>query len=375
MKFNVSSKTLYGHLSAVSKVINSKNALTVLNNFLFTLNDGTLTVKASDMENSLVATLDVTDHEGSGSFCLDARRLVDLLKEMPDQGMTFEINPDTLETCIMYSGGSYKTMGINGNEYPTPRTDEDSDEAISFHCTSDQALHGIERTLFAVGTDDLRPQMMGILWDVKPERIIFVSTDTRKLVKYTDGTSEPGVECSFILPMKPATVLKNLLSKGSDVKVTLTSRNVTFEAGAYVFSCRLIKGLFPDYNRVIPRNNPNVLTLDRQSLLNAVRRVTVFGSSGNGLIKFRLDGDVLRLEAQDNSYGTSGRERLSCSYEGDPLTIGFGAPYILEIFSTIPTPEVIIKLADASRPALCLPTENEENTDMLVLLMPMNLVD
>lgn len=373
MKFNVASKTLYGFVSAVSKVINSKNALTVLNNILFTLNDNRLVVRASDVENSLEATLEVSDSQGSGSFCLDAHRLVELLKEMPNQGMTFEVNDETFDTCISYSGGKYNTMAINGVDYPAPRQDEDS-EVITFTCPAEQVLHGVDNTLFAVGNDAIRPQMMGILWDIKPDNITFVATDTRKLAKYVDRTSAPGVECSFILPLKPAMVLKNLLGK-DEVSIRLTGKNVTFAFGNYNFDCRLIKGLFPDYNRVIPTANNNVVTVDRQSLLNAVRRVTVFGNGGNGLIRFNIGDDILCLETQDSSYGTSGHEKVPCSYEGKPMHIGFGAPYLIEIFNTLSTTDVIIKLADQSRPAVCLPAENKPDTELLILLMPMNLAD
>lgn len=374
MKFNVASKTLYSSLSAVSKVINSKNALTVLNNFLFTLSGPTLTVRASDMENSLVATLDVMGAEGEGSFCLDAHRMVDLLKEMPPQEMTFEIDDNTFETMIVYPNGEFKTMAIDGNEYPSPEADDDADR-INFTCPASVAVSGIDNTVFAVGNDELRPQMTGILWDIKPDRIIFVATDTRKLVRYSNSAVEPGAACSFILPLKPATVLRNIFGKEESIDISISKKSVTFSSATYRFDCRFIKGMFPDYNRVIPQNNDKILTVDRQMFINAMRRVTVFGNGGNGLIRFHFDQNISTLIAQDSSYGTSGRETLSCDYEGDPLTIGFGAPYLQEIFSTISTPEVIVKLADPSRPAVCLPSENQPDTDLLMILMPMNIID
>lgn len=374
MKFNVASKTLYSSLSAVSKVINSKNALTVLNNFLFTLSGPTLTVRASDMENTLVATLDVMGAEGEGSFCLDAHRMVDLLKEMPPQEMTFEIDDNTFETMIVYPNGEFKTMAIDGNEYPSPEADDDADR-INFTCPASVAVSGIDNTVFAVGNDELRPQMTGILWDIKPDRIIFVATDTRKLVRYSNSAVEPGAACSFILPLKPATVLRNIFGKEESIDISISKKSVTFSSATYRFDCRFIKGMFPDYNRVIPQNNDKILTVDRQMFINAMRRVTVFGNGGNGLIRFHFDQNIATLIAQDSSYGTSGRETLSCDYEGDPLTIGFGAPYLQEIFSTISTPEVIVKLADPSRPAVCLPSENQPDTDLLMILMPMNIID
>ena len=371
MKFNVPSKKLHGFVSAVSKVINSKNALTILNNFLFTLDGDMLTVKASDMENSLVGRLPVNEAEGAGSFCLDARRIEALLKEMPDQGITFEIDDDNLDVKINYPNGCYNTVAISGVEYPNP-TQEDGD-TLSFTCPSDQVMKGIESTIFAVGSDDLRPQMMGILWDVKPEAIVFVATDTRKLVRYTNSMSKPGVEGSFILPYKPAAVLKNVFGKEDEIKVTFSDKNVVFESPSFTFDCRLIKGPFPAYNRVIPTDSPYTLTVDRQSLINAVRRVEVFGNGGNGLVKFKLTPEMLTLRAQDSSFGTSGWESVPCAYTGNELLIGFSAPYLLEMFSHIYTTDVVMKLSDPTRAAIFVPAEDEPDTELLMLLMPMTI--
>lgn len=372
MKFNVPSKTLYSFVSSVSKVINSKNALTILNNFLFSLEGDTLTVKASDMENSLIGRLPVTEAEGSGMFCLDGRRVVELLKEMPDQGITFDINDENLEVKITYPNGFYNTVAISGLEYPSAKK-ETAGAKISFTAPTEQVMKGIENTLFAVGNDDLRPQMMGILWDIKPDKIIFVATDTRKLVKYTNSMSAPGTEGSFILPFKPATVLKNVFAKEDDIKVTVSEKNVVFESASFTFDCRLIKGAFPDYNRVIPTSNPYILTVDRQSFLNAVRRVATFANEGNGLIKFKLAPDSLTLKSSDSGYGTSGWEAVPCEYSGNEFLIGFGASYLIEIFNTISTTDVVMKLSDPSRPAVCVPAENDPESELLVLLMPMNI--
>ncbi|MCM1029400.1 MAG: DNA polymerase III subunit beta [Pseudoflavonifractor sp.] len=375
MKFNVSSKTLYSSLSAVSKVINSKNALAVLNNFLFTLRGNHLHIRASDMENSLDAILEVMDADGEGSFCLDAHRMVDLLKEMPQQDMAFDIDDSSFEATISYTNGEFKTMAIDGAEYPAPEAQEDAEETVRFSCPASVAIAGIERTLFAVGSDELRPQMTGILWDIKPDRIIFVATDTRKLVRYSNSAVAPGSECSFILPLKPATVLRNIFGKDVEIDITISKKSVTFTSATYTFDCRFIKGMFPDYNRVIPRTNDKIVTVDRQSFINSVRRVTVFGNGGNGLVRFAFADNQVILSVQDSNYGTSGRESLSCDYQGAPITIGFGAPYLQEIFSTIPTPEVIIQLADPSRPAVFLPAENEPDSNLLMILMPMSIVE
>lgn len=375
MKFNVSSKTLYSYVSAVSKVINSKNALTILNNFLFELSDNTLTITASDLENTLVAHLEVMDAEGEGKFCVDARRMVDLLKEMPDQGISFDINDDNLAVEIVYPSGNYSFIAINGNEYPSNESVDESTDIIEFTCPTEQIIKGIDNTLFAVGNDDLRPQMMGILWDIKPDAITFVATDTRKLVKYRNAMSAPGVEGSCILPIKPATVIKNVFAKEDEVKATLEPKSATFESPSYKFNCRFIKGSFPDYNRVIPVKNPYVITVDRQSFLNAVRRVGVFVDQGHGLVKFKIEKDQLTMKATDNNFCTSAREVVPCDFTGTEMIIGFSAPYLIEIFNTISTTDILIKLSDPSRPGVFVPSENSENSELLMLLMPMTVSD
>lgn len=373
MKFNVPSKTLYNYVSSVSKVINSKNALAILNNFLFVIQDDTLTITASDLENRLTARVPVMGVEGNGSFCIDARRLVDLLKEMPDQGITFEIDDNTLAVEITYPSGNYSLIAFNGNEYPVEKNENDDNDSIQFNCPTEQIIKGIDNTLFAVGNDDLRPQMMGILWDIKPDAITFVATDTRKLVKYRNEMSAPGVEGSCIFPIKPATVIKNVFAKEQEVKVTIEPKSATFESPSFTFTCRFIKGTFPDYNRVIPTGNPYTLTIDRQSFLNAVRRVGVFVDPGHGLVKFKLTPDKVILKAQDNNYQTSAWESVPCDFTGSEMVIGFSAPYLIEIFNTLSTSDIILKLSDPSRPGLFLPTENDNDSELLMLLMPMTV--
>lgn len=375
MKFNVPSKTLYSYVSAVSKVINSKNALAILNNFLFNLDGSMLTITASDMENTLTARVLVTEAEGNGQFCIDAHRMVDLLREIPDQGITFNINDETLAVEITYPGGNYSLIAINGIEYPSSKTESADDESLKFTCPSEQIIKGIDNTLFAVSSDELRPQMMGILWDIKTDNITFVATDTRKLVKYRNSLSQPGVEGSFILPVKPANILKSVFAKEEEIKATIDPKSATFESDAYTFNCRFIKGNFPDYNKVIPSNNPCTLTIDRQLFVNAVRRVGIFVQASNGLIKFKLTPDKILMKAQDNNVCTLAREELNCDYVGHELVIGLSAPYLIEICNTISTTELVVKLADPSRPCVFLPSENDENSELLMLLMPMNVTD
>lgn len=376
MKFNVPSRLLYSYVSAVSKIINSKNAVSILNCFFLKLEGDCLTILASDMENSLEARLNVTEPEGEGAYCIDARRLVDLLKEMPDQGITIEIHPDSLMVDISYPNGKYNLVAIRGEEYPVPQNPVDADDnTLSFTSTADKLIRGIDNTIFAVSSDVLRPMMTGILWDIKADRLVFVATDTRKLVKFTDNTIASGADGSFILPVKTASVFKNAYSKEGEVKVVAGSKGVRFESASFTFNSVLVKGKFPDYNRVIPQNNPYVLTIDRQAMLNAVRRVGGFVAADHGLIKFNITSELLTLRAADNDYCLSAREAIPCSFSGSELVIGFSAPYLSEILSTIPTSDVVIRLSDPSRPGVFTPSENIDDTELLMLLMPMTVTD
>lgn len=374
MRFNVSSKVLYSHASAVSKVINSKNAMTILNNFLFVLKGNQLTITASDIENTLSATIEVNEAEGEGMFCVDARKIVELLKELPDQGIRFDVNDSNFTIDITYLNGRYKLIGYNGVEFPNEKDNDPS--VLDFVCPAKQIISGIDNTLFAVGTDELWPQMMGILWDLSPESITFVSTDSRKLVKYQNTESAPGVEGSFILPVKPANILKNILSSADgEVTVSANAKSATFTSGAYTFNCRFIKGNFPDYNRVIPKQNPFALTVDRASFLNALKRVAIFVEQGHGLIKFKIEPDKVTLKAQDNTLCTSGVETVACSFTGDGMVIGFSSVFIIDIFSTLKSDEIEIMLSDPSRPGLFVPCDKKEDSELVMLLMPMTVID
>lgn len=375
MKFVVPSKALYTVTSSVGKVINSKNALTILNNFLFTFEGNKLTITGCDTENALIGSIEALEVEGSGSFCIDARRLTELLKELPDQPLTIEVNDSTYEIVIRYPGGDYNMVALSGDQYPEYKKEDDDNEPVSFVCPSTQLLHGLEKTLFAVGSDDFHPQMMGVLLDVTPENITFVATDTRKLVRYIDSTSQPGVTAKSIMPVKPASILKSLLPSEGNVNVTMSTKSATFEFDGYVFNCRFIKGNYPPYNRVIPQNNPYVLRVDRQRFLNAVRRVGVFVDPGFGLEKFRITNDLIFIKSSDANMQSAGNEKLDCEYSGPELIIGFSAPFMIEICNNISTDEIIIYLADPSRPGVFCPSENPENTDLLMILMPMNVTE
>ncbi|MCM1138652.1 MAG: DNA polymerase III subunit beta [Duncaniella sp.] len=375
MKFSVPSKTLHNYASSVSKIINAKNALTILNNFLFEIEGNVLTITASDGENTLCARIPIMDIEGEGKFCIDARKVVELLRVMPEQELHFNIDDETLAIEMSHPNGSYKFVGVSGNEYPQIRRTQ-SDSLQAFTTQGSTLLRGLEYTAFAAGTDTLRPQMMGVYWDVKPDKLIFVATDTHKLVKFEDSSFAPGIEGSFILPNKSTNVFRSVFTKGEDVKVTLDpQQGVTFETDTFTFDSRLVKGRFPDYARVIPNNNPYTLTVNRMDFSTAVRRVSLFVDEGHGLIKFKVSPDRLIVKASDNEYNTSGIETLTADFTGNEMVIGFSSSYLTELTSVLWTDDIVFKLADPSRPGVILPTEDKPDTQLTMLLMPMSVTD
>lgn len=372
MKFNVSSRTLYSATSAVSKVINSKNSLSILDNFLITLKGNELTITGSDLENALTARLEVEGAKGEGSVCLAARRLVELLKEIPEQGIKVDINDDTLEMQLTYQSGHYSFVGIPADQYPA-FTPASNGEPISFSIATEQIITGLDNTMFAVSDDEYRVIMQGVLLDIAPDSITFVATDTRKLVRYIDRRTAPGVTGQCVIPGKPASIIKNVFAKDETLNITMNSRSAVVESDRFTFQCTFLNGSFPNYNRVIPSGNSNVLTIDRAALLNAVRRVGIFVEVEGGLEKFRITSECLLIKSNDPSLCTSAREQVPCSYSGNELTIGFNAAYLIEILNTIKGQDVVVNLGDASRPGIFRPAEETENTELLMLLMPMTV--
>lgn len=372
MKFNVSGKAFYNAAAAVSKVINSKNALSILDNFLISLEGDTLTITGSDVENLLTATLEVESAEGSGSVCLAARRLVELLKELPDQGMEVEVNDDTLEFQLSYQGGHYSFVGIPADQYPVYSA-ETSGETINFSVATEQVITGLDNTMFAVSDDEYRVIMQGVLIDIAPDSLTFVATDTRKLVRYIDRRTAPGVKGRCILPCKPATIIKNVFAKDETLDITLDERSAEIKSEKFTFRCSFLNGVYPDYNRVIPTRNSNVLTIDRAAMFNAVRRVGIFVEVEGGLEKFRITPECLMIKSNDPGLCTSAREQVPCSYTGTELTIGFNASYLMEILGTLKGTDITISLGDASRPGIFRPNEEPENTELMMLLMPMTV--
>ena len=314
MKFIVSSTALLSHLQAISRVINSKNSMAILDNFLFRLEGNTLTMTASDQETTMTTEIEVLEAEGQGLFAVSAKILLEPLKELPDQPLTFEINDENLEIFLYFQNGKYNFIGVNGDEYP--QKSPLSADAKTLQMPAQVLLNGINRTLFATGDDELRPIMNGIYIDIHPEDIIFVASDSHKLVRCKNDSIQSGLTSSFILPKKPATLLKNILPKESDdVSITFDDKNAVFTLSNFVLNCRLIEGRYPNYASVIPQNNPNRIIVDRAVFVNVLRRVSVFSDQASNLVKLQLRDNQIQVSAQDIDFSTSAEENVSCNYK------------------------------------------------------------
>lgn len=379
MKFIVSSTVLLSHLQAISRVINSKNSLPILDNFLFDLNGTTLTMTASDIETTLITSTEVESSEGKGKVAVASRLLLDTLKEFADQPLTFSINDQNLAMVITSANGSYNFIGQNGDEYP--RLPELQEDARSLVLPVSQLSAGISKTLFCTADDELRPVMNGVFFDISKDGLTLVATDAHKLVRYkttyiSASLGEEEEKVSFILPKKPSTMLKNILPRESgEVEVKFDAKNAYFKLSNYTMICRQVEGRFPNYNGVIPKSNSYKIIVDRALLLNALKRVSVFSNQASNLVKLDFNGSLVNISAQDIDFSISAEETINCSFEGEPIKIGFKSSFLIEILSNINSTEVILELSDPSRAGLILPFQNEENEDILMLLMPMLLND
>lgn len=372
MKFVVSSTELLSHLSAISKVINSKNTLPILDNYLFLLEENRLTVTASDLESTLITSLELENTSGTGTIAVPAKRINDTLKEFPEQPLTFQIDPETFAIDIYSQNGKFSIVGQNGDDFPQQPLLNES-VASTINVNHGVLLSGINKTLFATADDELRPVMNGIFIELSPEDMKFVASDAHKLVRYKRYDAKAEKNASFILPKKPAALLKSLLPKEDfDVKLEFDDKNAFFTLSNYKLICRLVEGNYPSYNSVIPHNNPNKLIIDRVEFYNTVRRVSVFSSQASNLIRLKLTENQLVVSAQDIDFSISAVERLNCQYEGEDMEIGFKSTFLQEILSNLAETEVKVELSDPTRAGLLLPAEHEnEEEDVLMLLMPM----
>ena len=372
MKFVVSSTELLSHLSAISKVINSKNTLPILDNYLFLLEDKLLTITASDLESTLITSMELENTSGTGTIAVPAKLMNETLKEFPEQPLTFQIDSETFAIEIFSQNGKFSIVGQNGEDFPQqPLLNEAL--ASTINVNHNVLLSGINKTLFATADDELRPVMNGIFIELTNEDMKFVASDAHKLVRYKRFDAKAEKDASFILPKKPAALLKSLLPKEDfDVKLEFDEKNAFFTLSNFKLICRLVEGNYPSYNSVIPANNPNKLIIDRVEFYNTVRRVSVFSNQASNLIRLKLTENQLVVSAQDIDFSISAVERLNCQYEGEDLEIGFKSTFLQEILANLSATDVKVELSDPTRAGLLLPAESEnEDENVLMLLMPM----
>lgn len=372
MKFIVSSNALLKQLQSLSGVLASSNTLPILDNFLFEIDNKQLTITASDLETTITATMAVEAKE-QGAIAIPARLLLDTLKAFPEQPLTFSIDTRLFGIEIISDQGKYKMTGFNGVEFPKSPVLE---EPRTIMIPGGTLVTAINKTLFATGNDDLRPVMSGIFFELGEEGIRFVATDAHKLVRYsrTDIQAEGGA--SFIVPKKPLTLLKNALGSSSNAEVTVAynENNASFTFDNTILVCRLIDGKYPNYEAVIPKKNPNKLTIDRAGFLSSIRRVSIFSNKTTHQVRLSINGSQLKVSAEDLDFANEANEQLTCSYEGEDMTIGFNSRFLMDMLNNLNSENVVIEMSAPNRAGILLPAESTEvGEDVLMLVMPVML--
>lgn len=371
MKFIVSSTSLLKQLQAVSGVLNSNNALPILDNFLFEINKNQLKVSASDLETTMT-TMIAIESKDTGNIAVPAKLLLDTLKTFADQPLTFNIDDSKYGIEIISDYGKYKLTGHNGDEFPKlPNIEATS----TLNLEASVLASAINKTIFATGNDELRPVMSGVYCHLGTDSIIFVATDAHKLVRYSRTDAKAETASAFILPKKPLNLLKNILSSVSGtVKIEYNNTNAFFSFENTYLVCRLIDGKYPNYEAVIPKNNPCKLTIDRVSFLSSIKRVSIFSNKTTHQVRLKIAGSELSISAEDLDFANEASERLTCQYVGDDMEIGFNSKFLAEMLSNLGCENVTIEMSAPNRAGILVPTEKENpNEDILMLVMPVML--
>ena len=370
MKFIVSSTYLLKQLQVLGGVINNSNTLPILDNFLFELDHSKLTVSASDLETTMASTLDV-ESDSKGSVAIPARLLLDTLKTFPEQPLTFVIE-DNNTVEISSNHGKYALAYADGNEFPKAVALEDPSKTV---ITGDVLATAISKTIFAAGNDDLRPVMSGVFFQFSTEGLTFVATDAHKLVRYTREDVKANQVAEFIMPKKPLNLLKGILAASEDdVTIEYNESNAKFTFENSELICRLIDGKYPNYEAVIPKENPNKLTIDRTQFLNSVRRVSIFSNKTTHQIRLKVAGAELNISAEDIDYSNKAEERLTCDYQGDDMQIGFNSRFLTEMLNNLGSDNVQLEMSMPNRAGILTPIDGlDEGEHITMLVMPVML--
>jgi DNA polymerase-3 subunit beta len=370
MKFIVSSSTLLKQLQQISGVINSNTVLPILEDFLFLIDKNELTVVATDLETVMKVRLEVEAKE-TGRICIPAKIIMDSLKNLPDQPLTFHIDLNSYAVEITSDNGKYKVMGENPENFPKEPT---ADDTTSFTVPSTALVTAINKTLFAVSNDDLRPAMTGVFFELTTSSLTFVATDAHRLVKYVRTAVECPKAETFIVPKKPLNLLKSSLpDNDTPLKISYSQNHFFVSHDGSEMICRLIDARFPDYKVVIPKDNPYRLTLVKSDFQNALKRISVFSNKSTNQVALNITGSELQLSAQDVDFSFEGNERMNCQYTGEDMQIAFNAKFLIEMLNAAEGDEITIELSTPTKAGILRPSEKEENEDLLMLVMPLML--
>jgi DNA polymerase III subunit beta len=371
MNFIISTTALLKQLKAISGVLNSTSSLPILENFLFEIKKGELSIHASDTETTIITKITVESND-TGSIAIPAKPLIETLSNFPEQPVSFSVDKSRHGIKLATDNGEFKLTGFNGDEFPrTPVLDGASAMTIK----TDVLSNAITKTIFAAGNDDLRPVMSGVFCQFSDTESLFVATDAHKLVRYKRSDAKGESAASFILPKKPLTLLKNLLSGVDDVvKVEYNKKNASFSFLNTFIVCRLIDGKYPNYEAVIPKQNPNKLTIDRSALLGALKRVSIYSNKATHQVRFKIAGSALDIFAEDLDFSNEAHERLNCVYAGEDLEIGFNSRFMVEMLSNIESDEINLEMSTPNRAGIITPTaKTNPQEDTLMLVMPVML--
>jgi DNA polymerase-3 subunit beta len=370
MKFIVNSTALLKELQKLNSVISSNNTLPILDNFLFEITSNKMTIIASDLEVTMMTTITV-EADTNGSITIPARILTDTLKTFSNQPLTFIIDTETFGIEMSSEMGNYKLAGQNADEFPkTPRLSASSSTIFG----GDILANAINKTLFASGNDELRPVMSGVFCELSSEQVTFVTTDAHKLVKHTRTDLSSDRTASFIIPKKPLNILKNNISENEDVKLEFNDTNALFSFDNNTIICRLIDGKYPNYEAVIPKDNPNKLTIKKAVLLSSIKRVSIYANKTTHQIRLKIAGSELQITSEDLDFANKAEERLSCQYEGTDLEIGFNSKFVIDMLNNIGAEQISLEMSAPNRAGIILPLDGlEEGENTLMLVMPVML--
>ena len=371
MKFIVNSNELLKELQSLSGVLSTSNTLPILDNFLFEIKGKKLTLTASDLETTMVSTMEIEAKE-DGFVAIPAKLLLDTLKSLPDQPLTFTIDNKSFGIEISSDYGKYKLSGFNGEEFPkSPTLDAPSKISV----VGNVIASAIEKTIFAASNDEMRPVMCGLFCQLSEQDLIFVATDAHKLVRYKRTDAKADKSASFILPKKPVTLLKNILSGNeNEVTIEFNDSNASFKFGNKVLTCLLIDGKYPNYEAVIPDKNPNRLVIDRSSFLSSIKRVSIFANKTTHQVRLKISGSEMTISAEDLDFSNEANERLTCNYTGEDLEIGFNSRFLSEMLANIDTENVAFEMSAPNRAGIILPENSTtEGEEILMLVMPVML--